>query len=66
MRKLFSLSYIWFSENLRENTKEKKMKEKVKKIENTFKFNKLFLYISLNLFYLFLSIITRLNNFKIY
>ena len=31
-----------------------------------FKSNKLFLYISSNSFYLFLSIITRLNNLKIY
>ena len=31
-----------------------------------FKFNKLFLYRSSNLFYLFLSIIERLSNLKIY
>ena len=36
------------------------------KIKNGFEFNKLFLYFSLNSFYLFLSIITRLNNLKIY
>ena len=31
-----------------------------------FKFNKLFLYISSHSFYLFISIIVRLNNLKIY
>ena len=41
-------------------------KKKVKENKNKFKFNKLFLYISLNSFYLFFSIIIRLNNLKIY
>ena len=39
-----------------------KRKEKVMKIKNKFKFSKLFLYTSLNLFSLF----TFLNNFKKY
>ena len=30
------------------------------------KFNKLFLYVTLNSFYLFFYFITRVNNFKIY
>ena len=37
-----------------------------KKIKNRFEFNKLFLYVFLNSFYLFFSIITRLNNSKMY
>ena len=41
-------------------------KKKIKENENWFKFNKLFLYVSSNLFYLFFSIIERLNNLKIY
>ena len=55
--------YVWFSENLRENVRERKWGEKVKekkkwrKIKNKFKVNKLFLYTSLNSFYLFSSII---------
>ena len=37
-----------------------------KKKKNRFEFNKLFLYVFFNSFYLFLSIITRLNNSKMY
>ena len=40
------------------------MIEKVKK--KRFKFNKLFLYVFSNAFYLFLSIVTRLNYLKIH
>ena len=43
---------------------EEKCEEKWKKIKNRFKFDKLFLYVFSNLFYLFLSTITRLNNLK--
>ena len=39
---------------------------KGKKIKNKFKFNKLFLYIFWYTFYLFLFIIAKLNNLKIY
>ena len=38
----------------------------MKENKKMFKSNKLFLYISSNSFYLFLSIITRLNNLNIY
>ena len=44
----------------------KKEEKKIEKKKKKFKFNKLFLYISLNSFYLFFSIIIRLNNLKIY
>ena len=44
--------------------KKNKRKEKVKIF--FLKFNKLFLYVSSNSFYLFFSIITRLNNLNIY
>ena len=37
-----------------------------RKEKKKFKFNNLFLYISQNSFYLFISFIIRLNNFKIY
>ena len=57
------LGHVWFPKNLRENVKKRK---KIKENENWFKFNKLFLYVSSNLFYLFFSIIERLNNLKIY
>ena len=36
------------------------------KIKNKFKFNKLFLYVSLNSFHLFFFLITILNNLKTY
>ena len=62
-----SKDYIWFLKNLRENKKERKQKgKKIRDKKNKFKFNKLFLYISSNSFYLFFSIIVRLNNLKIY
>ena len=46
--------------------KKTKTNKKWRIIENIFKFNKLFLYTSLNLFYLFSSIIWILNNLNIY
>ena len=52
------LSYIWFPKNLEENVTEKKIERKIK---NNFKFNKLFFDITLNSFYLFFSIIAKLN-----
>ena len=58
--KLFILyGYIWFSENLRKNVRERKYKEKVKKKnekmkkKNILKVNKLFVFTTSNSFYLF-------------
>ena len=56
-RKLSFLGSVWLMEKLRKNVKKKKnnnkRQEKVIKIKNKFKHNKLFLHVSSNLFYLF-------------
>ena len=54
-----------FEEKYKRNKIERKSKRKIKN-KFKFKFNILFLYISSNSFYLFLSIIIKLNNLKIY
>ena len=41
--------------------KKKKWKKILKKVKNRFKFDKILLYVSLNLFYLFSSVIQRLR-----
>ena len=54
-----NLGYVWFSENLRKNAKERKYrgivkgKKKWMKIKNRVKDDKLFLIAISNLFYLF-------------
>ena len=55
-----NVCYVWFSENLRENANEKKKKrgkikrkKKWRKIKYRVKDDKLFLFITLNSFYLF-------------
>ena len=54
-----NLGYVWFSENLRENARERKYKEKIegkkkwRKIKNGLKVDKLFLFFTSNSFYLF-------------
>ena len=60
-----NIVYVWFLENLRKNANKKKIeRKKIKEYKNKFKFNKLFLYVFSNSFYLFLSTIIRLNTLK--
>ena len=53
------LGYVWFSENLRENARERKYKGKIerkkkwRKIKNWLKVDTLFLFFTSNSFYLF-------------
>ena len=51
---------------MKENREKKWKKKKWKKIKNGLKNNKLFLYVFLNLFNLFFSIILKLNKFKMH
>ena len=61
------LGYVWLSESLKENVRKRKWRGQVEeKVKNKFKVNKLFLYITSNIFHRFNSFVYGLNNLKIY